>query len=215
LPSLNAHHDFPTATLLPDGQVLIAGVIFNNSSYFAERLAFDLPEQRCFVETGHCIQGRFLSHWEARGGLALNGYPLTAERVEVLEDGKPYTVQYFERTRLEHHPENAAPYDVLLGQFGRRIHPAEPPAERRAGAIYFTESGHNLAGRSYAFWRANGQLAQFGYPITEEFAETLEDGQTYTVQYFERARFEYHPENAGTPYEVLLGQFGRRILAER
>jgi hypothetical protein len=28
------------------------------------------------------------------------------------------------------------------------------------------------------------------------------------VQYFERARFELHPENAGTQYEVLLGQLG-------
>jgi len=28
------------------------------------------------------------------------------------------------------------------------------------------------------------------------------------VQYFERARFEYHPENAGTPYVVLLGLLG-------
>jgi hypothetical protein len=33
------------------------------------------------------------------------------------------------------------------------------------------------------------------------------------VQYFERARFEHHPENA-PPYDVLLGQFGRSILAE-
>lgn len=195
--------------------MLIAGVIFNSTAYFAERLTFDLPEQRCFPETGHCIQGHFLTYWEARGSLALNGYPLTDEHVEVLEDGKPYTVQYFERTRLEYHPENQPPFDVLLGQFGRRIHPAEPPAERQEGGTYFTESGHNLGGRFYDFWRSNGQLAQFGYPITEEFAETLEDGQSYTVQYFERARFEYHPENAGTPYEVLLGQFGRRILAER
>jgi hypothetical protein len=30
-------------------------------------------------------------------------------------------VQYFERARFEHHPENSAPNDVLLGQFGRRI----------------------------------------------------------------------------------------------
>ncbi len=29
------------------------------------------------------------------------------------------------------------------------------------------------------------------------------------MQYFERARFEYHPEYAGTPYEVLLGLLGR------
>ena len=39
----------------------------------------------------------------------------------------------------------------------------------------------------------------------------MEDGNTYTVQYFERARFEAHPENAA-PHDVLLGQFGRRIL---
>jgi hypothetical protein len=30
-------------------------------------------------------------------------------------------VQYFERARFELHPDNAPPYDVLLGQFGRRI----------------------------------------------------------------------------------------------
>jgi erythromycin esterase len=35
------------------------------------------------------------------------------------------------------------------------------------------------------------------------------DGKTYTVQYFERAVFEHHPENAGTPYEVLLSQLGK------
>ena len=30
-------------------------------------------------------------------------------------------MQYFEQVRFEHHPENSPPYDVLLGQFGRRI----------------------------------------------------------------------------------------------
>ena len=39
------------------------------------------------------------------------------------------------------------------------------------------------------------------------------DGRTYRVQYFERARFEEHPENQ-PPFDVLLGQFGRQILAE-
>jgi polysaccharide biosynthesis protein PslG len=57
-------------------------------------------------------------------------------------------------------------------------------------------------------------LPQFGYPISEEIAETLEDGKSYTVQYFERARFEWHPENR-PPYDILLGQFGRRILGNR
>jgi hypothetical protein len=136
--------------------------------------------------------------------------------VETLEDGKPYKVQYFERVRMELHPENPPPYDVLLGQFGRRIHPADPPvaANPALGVRYFPETGHNLGGGFLVYWNANGALPQFGYPISEEIAETLEDGKAYTVQYFERARFEHHPENR-PPYDVLLGQFGRRILGNR
>src|SRR6476620_11140747 len=77
--------------------------------------------QQCFAETGQCVRDRFFDYWQTNGGLARNGYPLTPERREILEDGKEYTVQYFERVRLEYHPENVAPNDVQLGQFGRRI----------------------------------------------------------------------------------------------
>jgi hypothetical protein len=179
---------------------------------------------RFFPETGQTVSGRFLAYWEQNGGLAINGYPLTGEFDQVLEDGKTYKVQYFERVRMEYHPENAAPNDVLLGQFGRRIHGgADPPAEQIVGAFYFPQTGHNLSditadrrtvvnfGR---YWENNGGLRQFGYPITEIIEERLEDGNVYLVQYFERARFEYHPQHKGTPYEVQLGQFGRRILNE-
>jgi hypothetical protein len=124
-------------------------------------------------------------------------------------------VQYFERVRMEYHPENADPYKVLLGQFGRRVHGgADPAVGAIPGAAYFQETGHNVTRPEFvAYWQANGGLAQFGYPLTEEFTETLENGQQYSVQYFERARFEWHPEN-GEPYRVLLGQFGRRVLSE-
>jgi gamma-glutamyltranspeptidase len=57
-------------------------------------------------------------------GLAFNGFSISDEVTETLEDGKPYTVQYFERARLESHPESAPPFDGLLGQFGRRIYNA-------------------------------------------------------------------------------------------
>ncbi len=64
------------------------------------------------------------------------------------------------------------------------------------------------------YWEDNGGLAQFGYPITEESVEGLIPGaDMIRVQYFERARFEYHPQN-DRPYDVLLGQFGRQIMAE-
>ena len=43
------------------------------------------------------------------------------------------------------------------------------------------------------------------FKISEEFQEVNPaDGQTYTVQYFERARFEWHPQN-NEPYKVQLG----------
>ena len=79
---------------------------------------------QCFGETGQCVGPLFLDYWQRHGGLALNGYPLGAERVEVLEDGHPYTVQYFERVRMEYHPENRPPYDVLLGRLTADLIPA-------------------------------------------------------------------------------------------
>jgi hypothetical protein len=170
--------------------------------------------ERYFAETGHTVRGRFLAYWEATGGLAINGFPLSNEFSEVLEDGQPYTVQYFERTRLEYHPESTDPeYEVLLGQFGRRIHPVDPPSIPDSAMVWFPETGHNVPNDFYSFWSAYGGLSQFGYPISEVFTETLEDGKRYEVQYFERARFERHPEN-GAPYNILLGQFGRIILAQ-
>lgn len=173
------------------------------------------PAPACFAETGKCVRGLFLTYWLAHGGLAVNGYPLTDEYAAYLEDGKAYTVQYFERVRLEYHPENTDPaFSVLLGQFGRAVHPADRPAAAREGYAYFEQTGHNVSPRFLDYWNRTGGLAQFGLPISEEFVETLENGQQYSVQYFERARFEYHPENT-LPNDVLLGQLGRRVLEGR
>ncbi|HEY8598743.1 MAG TPA: kelch repeat-containing protein [Thermomicrobiales bacterium] len=205
-----------TATLLADGRVLIAGGITEGNQPASPQtwLFTDDAPGRCFAETAACISGQFLAYWEEHGGLARNGFPLGPVRSETLEDGRAYRVQYFERVRLEYHPEQAGtPYAVQLGQFGRRLHPADPPVPPLPGVPYDDVTGHNIARPAFAaFYAANGGLAQFGRPLSEELVEMLEDGQPYTVQYFERARLEYHPENPA-PYDVLLGQFGRRILA--
>jgi len=202
-----------TATLLADSRVLVVGET-TAELYTTNAPA---PPRRCFAETGQCVQGRFLVYWEAHGGLALNGYPLGDETSQVLADGQAHIVQYFERVRLEYHPRNTGtPYEVLLGQFGRDILATEPsaptaPVHAEAGYRYFPETGHNVGPEFAAYWAAHGDLAQFGFPLSEPFEQILEDDKPYTVQYFERARFEYHPENAA-PNDVLLGQFGRRIL---
>src|SRR5215208_2203424 len=70
---------------------------------------------RTFLETGKTVSGRFLEYWDTHGGLAQQGFPISEEMQEPSDtDGKTYTVQYFERAVFEHHPENQAPYNVLL-----------------------------------------------------------------------------------------------------
>ena len=74
----------------------------------------------------------------------------------------------------------------------------------------FPETGKQVCDPFLTYWQQHGGLAQQGYPITDAFDETnLSDGKTYRTQYFERARFEYHPEIADPQYQVLLGLLGR------
>ncbi len=174
----------------------------------------------CYTQTNECIQGRFLEYWTANGGLDINGFPLSGEFRQKLEDGKEYVVQYFERVRLEYHPEVTDPrYQVLLGQFGRGILVGvrgAPTARvaQEVGGTYFDQTGHNVGPAFGAYWTANGGLATFGYPLTELFKQKLEDSKEYQVQYFERARFELNTESSDPRYRVQLGQFGRQILNE-
>ncbi len=73
----------------------------------------------------------------------------------------------------------------------------------------FPETGYSLSGEFLNYWRANGALPIFGYPIA---AEQQVNGQA--SQWFERARFELHPQNAAH-YTVLLGRLGVEALERR
>lgn len=183
-----------------------------------------------FPETGFQVCGRILEYWNQNGGLPVFGYPIAAQTVQEIE-GKAITLQWFERNRLELHPENARPYDILLGRLGAdslaaqgrdwtTFAKADPSA-----AHYFGQTGHAIAPQFWAYWSSHGlefdnrrgtsfdeSLALVGLPLSEATMETNPtNGQQYLTQHFERARFEYHPENAGTEYTVLLGLLGREL----
>lgn len=171
---------------------------------------------RTFPETGKTVKGRFLSYWNEHGALAQQGYPISDEIQEKSDtDGKTYTVQYFERAVFELHPENSAPNDVLLSLLGNFYYKQKHPggasgqtSNTSAGSVFFAQTGKRLGGRFLQYWQQNGGLAQQGYPISDEVQERSDlNGKTYKVQYFERAVFEYHPENSA-PYDVLLSQLG-------
>jgi multiple sugar transport system substrate-binding protein len=179
--------------------------------------AYAQGNSRTFTETGHTVSGKFLDYWNNHGGLAQQGLPLTeAQNEKSAVDGKTYLTQYFERSVMELHPENQPPYDVLLSLLGsmryNQKYSSGAPSQKvnaEAGAVKFAQTGHTVGGKFLAYWNSHGGLAQQGYPVSDEFTEVSDvNGKTYTVQYFERAVFEMHPENAA-PNDVLLSLLGR------
>jgi hypothetical protein len=185
----------------------------------------------CFPETGQCMSGRIREYWEQNGGLRVFGFPIRPPE-QMYIDGKNYTVQRFERNTLEVHPENRRPYDVLLGRLGadmismtnRNWYDFAKGGDT-GGCRVFAETGHAVCGEIWQAWRASGlqldgragfteaeNLALFGLPLSDLISERLADGRTYQVQWFERARFELHPENP-PGYTVQLGLLGNEVLA--
>jgi beta propeller repeat protein len=337
--------------IIPDGQNDIVSSTITGIPI--EQLVLPTPKpvstSRTFPETGKTVSNRFLDYWRKNGGLPQQGYPISGEMKEVSDlDGKEYTVQYFERAVFEKHPENKAPYDVLLSQLGtfrlkqKYTDPTKVPGNNLAwgtitgtlsfpsegipplniyaipvsgsgkpfsvrtwsneidftiegvepGTYYvvayldntdglaamaytkgvacvrgdpgancndhtlipvtvkagetlrdvdpidygsevklptrppgrvddrtcrvFKETGKVACGKFLQYWLSHGGLPQQGYPISNAFTEVSDlDKKPYTVQYFERAVFELHPENAGTQYEVLLSQLGKFRYKEK
>jgi subtilisin family serine protease len=183
-----------------------------------------------FPQTQHSLRGTFRQYWRAHGGLPIFGYPISEEFLERGDDGRDYVVQYFERHRLELHPERAPPYNVQLTRIGDlalqqagRDWFSLPRGEPRPGCLFFPETGHSLCEPFLSYWRANGlefdgrrgksaaeSLALFGMPLGEPQIETLADGSLAAVQWFERARFEDHG-----PQSVLLGLLGNELARAR
>jgi hypothetical protein len=216
---------------------LVLALLFSSQLFFVpSNAATAQTTERCFTETGFCIVGRFRAYWEQNGGLAVFGYPITEARRELnRETGGLFLTQWFERTRFEAHPENQPPYDVLLGRIGDdrlqqqgRSWQAFSRDTPQAGCRFFPETGQNVCGAILAWWRTHGlnfagrsgtteaeSIALFGLPLSPLLTETLTDtttnqAQNYQVQWFERARFELHPENA-PPFDVLLGRLGNEV----
>jgi hypothetical protein len=176
--------------------------------------AYAQSSERCFPETNQCIAGPIRAYWERNGGLSIFGYPISPQRVETIE-GQPFPVQWFQRDRLEDH----GPVGVLAGRLGARLlelsyRPWEYFDKVAASGLpascqFFAQTGHSLCQPYLGYWRANGGLERFGYPITELFQEQIETN-SYSVQYFERRRMEIHPELHGSP--ILLGLLGKDVL---
>jgi hypothetical protein len=182
-----------------------------------------------FPQTGHTVSGVFRTFFESNGGLTVFGYPRTEA---FQQNGR--LVQWFQRDMFEDHSENAGtPYEVELRLLGTQLTagrvfahpapsaptatPAKPgttatPAAYAPPLMFFPQTGYSVGFGFLHFFQTHGGITVFGYPISQELPEIGPDGRAHTVQYFQRARFEYHPEFNGTPYEVELGLLGDQYL---
>ena len=163
-----------------------------------------------FEQTGHNIRHGFLKYFNENGGVAAFGLPLTEEFVH-----KGWTIQYFEKARMEFHPDKAGTrYEVQLGLINteltkpRRPFTGDAPFQSVPQHRFFPETGHSVHFSFLEFWEKQGGLDRFGYPISQEVTE---NGRT--VQHFQRARFEYYPD-APLDKRVQLASVGTELLRQ-
>ena len=93
---------------------------------------------------------------------------------------------------------------LLLG--ATMLLPATASAGHNEGPtrVYFPTTGHTAADDFLSYWRHNGGLEIYGYPLSE----VVTDPKTkLPTQYFERAVFEWH-ENNPAEWKVLLRRLG-------
>jgi uncharacterized protein YkwD len=160
-----------------------------------------------FDVTGKTVNADFLDTFQ-RYGLERIGYPLSDERVE---GGQ--TVQYFERVRMERHPELASKgYGILFTRLGVDLNGGDHFAKvaaftPTASKVYVSQTGHSLAEPFLSYWKNNGGVEFFGFPIAEPMTQ---DGMY--VQWFERARFEYHADLAPAGKAVQLSLLGKAAM---
>jgi len=83
---------------------------------------------RLFEQTGHSLCEPYLGYWQQHGGLERFGYPITQPFHEWIE-GTSLEVQYFERRRMEIHPEQPGS-PILLGLLGNQVQATPAPSAR-------------------------------------------------------------------------------------
>ncbi len=204
--------------------VLLTGAVANPRyipQLYAAQQAVSTPSTGVlyFSETGQYLHGTFRQFYEANGGIAIFGLPLTP----IVSDGG-LRVQYFERARFEVPIGHNDAGEVMLTRIGAHFinqlnsdELARPPfagveAPSDVAIQYFAPTRHTLRGAFRTFWEKNGALPIFGYPMSEEFVQQIQ-GEMVRVQYFERVRLEMHIDR-NNQMRVLIGLLGTALLLE-
>ena len=151
--------------------------------------------EQYFPETGHTVKGEFLRFYRnAADPKLLYGFPITEQFTS--RDGK--TVQYFERTRFELNGS------VQLTPLGQVTYEPGPKLDiNNPAACKVFQTGFPVCFAFLEFYQAHGGQAQCGDPIS-----SFEIHENLIVQYFEKARFDWHADRP-EGQRVVLSDLGR------
>lgn len=184
---------------------------------FAQGVDGDSDTQKYFPETGHYVSGSFWEFYKSTPNAEkLYGFPITEAFVE--QDHERF-VQYFERVRFYLDPlappelrVKVSPLGYFLSNRGQDF-----PLPKGLPACNSFDSEYQVCYAFLDFYLANGGPARLGYPVSNF---KLQDGRI--VQYFQRARLEWHPEfpldeqvtlaNLGRIYFDIIGEDPARLL---
>jgi hypothetical protein len=157
--------------------------------------------QRYFPETGHTVKGEFLNAYErVTNPLLLYGFPIT----ESFDDPFYGTLQYFQKARFEYHPELPVGQQVQVSPLGEYLYQPGPslPSGDDPNRCRRFPNGFQVCLAFLDFYDENGGEAVFGWPLSN-----FENYNGRISQYFQKARFEWHPEFP-SGQRVVLGDLG-------
>lgn len=168
------------------------------------------PDAVYVPQTGHWIRGDFYQFYQdIPEPTLLLGYPITDELVDPV-NGR--MVQYFERARLDMIQDETggrveiAPLGELLYVKGN---PHISASQNGLGCRLFPATGYRVCYAFRQFYERHHGGEFFGNPISN-----LEMQQGLVVQYFERARLEWHAERM-PGQRVTLSDLGRVYFETR
>jgi hypothetical protein len=177
---------------------------------------------RYFPRYGQFVSGDFLTAYQSVTNPELVfGDPITGE---FQESTRGKIVQYFERARMEKLPDGPDDQLVTVSLLGHLLYerekgqPLELPANFPA-CLFVRETGFEVCYAFRDFFEAYGGVSQFGYPISNFILLNQR-----IVQYFQKARFEWHTElppgqkvvlaPIGIEYFNVIGEDQARRLPE-
>lgn len=159
------------------------------------------------VETGHWVSEDFLkTYLSVPNPQQIFGEPITEPFFSSTCDR---IVQYFEKARFELVADSEQALHVRITLLGEHLYMpglALPIPDNFPACRFYPETGYQVCYAFADFFTAKGGVSILGYPISN-----FEMHDDFIVQYFQRARLEWHPEFP--PGErVTLGDLGREYF---